>query len=369
MTTRPHDALFKSAFEAPADAAALLRELVPPAVRAVVAWETLDGERGSFVDAMLADHHSDLLFTAQRTTRASETIYFLLEHQSTIDPTMPLRMLTYEIRIWNRFVKEHRDAWLPPVFAVLVGHVRGGWTAARAFAELFDPDVMAISEIATLVPRFSMIVEDVEDLTQRSNDELATRSLGAFQKLALWLLRDARDPVCPLASFDFWIPSMLEISRTRSGLDRLKVLITYMFQVIDPLHLEELHAKLRALGAHTEEVAMTIAEHLHEEGRKKGREEGRKKGREEGRKKGREEGRKKGREEGRKKGREEGRKKGREEGLREGRIAMLRNLLVFKFQTLGEGYEARLQAATPEAIDRWLQRLLTVDSLPAVFED
>src|SRR5437868_2684538 len=190
MTTRPYDALFKSAFEAPADAAALLRELMPPAVRAMVAWETLAGERGSFIDAMLADHHGDLMFSAGLRTDPSKVVHFVLEHQSTGDPTMPLRMLSYQVRLWGRCVKEQSGAWLPPAFAVLVSHVLGGWTDPRAFEELFDPEVMAISEVAGLVPRFSMIVED---LTQQLNDELATRSLGAFQKLALWLLRDARD--------------------------------------------------------------------------------------------------------------------------------------------------------------------------------
>jgi hypothetical protein len=47
----------------------------------------------------------------------------------------------------------------------------------------------------------------------------------------------------------------------------------------------------------------------------------------------------------------------------------LRSLLAFKFQAVGAEYEARLQAATPEAIDRYFQRLLTADSLAAVFED
>jgi len=299
---------------------------MPPSLQAVVAWETLDGERGSFVDAMLADRHSDLLFSSRLRADPTEVVNFLLEHQSTNDPTMPLRALSYQVRIWGRFVKEHPRAWLPPVFAVLVSHVRGGWTAPRTFEDLFAPGVMALSGVAALVPRFSMIVVDV---TQLSNDDLAARSLGAFQKLALWLLRDARDPVHPLGSFDFWIPSMLELSRTRLDLDRLNVLLTYMFQVIDPMHLDELRAKLRKLGTYAEEVAMTIAEHLHEEGRKKGHEEGHK----------------------------------------EGRIATLRNLLIFKFQALGVEDEARLQAASPEMIDRYLRRLLTSDSLAAVFED
>jgi flagellar biosynthesis/type III secretory pathway protein FliH len=130
---------------------------------------------------------------------------------------------------------------------------------------------------------------------------------------------------------------MLELERTRSGRDSLGVLITYMFRVIDPVNEEELHAKIRELGPRSEEVAMTIAEQLHKQGRKKGR--------------------------------EEGLKKGLKEGREEGRIATLRSLLIFKFQNLGARYEARLQAATPEAIDRYLQRLLTADSLAKVFKD
>jgi predicted transposase YdaD len=334
MTPRPHDALFKAGFAAPAHAAALLRDLMPAAIRKAVAWNTLACQPGSFVDKRLVDHHSDLVFSARLRTGNPELVYFLLEHQSTGDPAMPQRMLSYQSRIWDRFVEHHPRARLAPVIAVLVSHVPGGWTAARAFEELFDPDVLALSGLAALVPRCSMVVDD---LMQLSNADLAARPLAAFPKLALWLLRDARDPARLLNSFEAWTLWMLKLGRSRAGRDRFAVLITYMFQVIDPMHLDELHAKIRTLGPRSEEVAMTIAEQLHEQGRKKGREDGLKKGLKKGRK--------------------------------EGRIAALRSLLVFKFQTLDADYEARLQAATPAAIDRYLHRLLTADSLAAVFED
>jgi hypothetical protein len=58
----------------------------------------------------------------------------------------------------------------------------------------------------------------------------------------------------------------------------------------------------------------------------------------------------------------------REEGRKEGRLATLRSLLLYKFQTLDADAEARLQAATPEALDRYLRRVLTADSLAAVFK-
>jgi len=68
---------------------------------------------------------------------------------------------------------------------------------------------------------------------------------------------------------------------------------------------------------------------------------------------------------------EEGRKQGWKEGRKEGGIVTLRHLLLFKFKLpiLDPAYEARLQAATPEALDRYLERVLTADSLAAVFAD
>lgn len=153
-----------------------------------------------------------------------------------------------------------------------------------------------------------------------SNDELQARSLPAFQKLALWALRDARDPPRLFASFDFWGATMAEAGRTRSGQEALSVLFEYMFQVLDRVHWSELHARIRSLESLTEETTMTIAEMFREEGRE------------------------------------------------QGRVATLRKLLVLKFQALDAASEARLQAATPEEVDRYLDRLLTADSLSAVFD-
>src|SRR5215470_11020279 len=174
MTPRPHDALFKSSFEVPADAAALLRELLPAALRELIAWDTLHGESGSFVDPALADQHSDLLFSARLRTDAAELIYVLLEHQSSTDPAMPLRTLSYRTRVWNRCRKERPDAWLPPVLAVLVSHVPGGWTTSRSLDEMFDPSVRAIPDLAASIPRTSLIVDDLAHL---SDDDLRARSL------------------------------------------------------------------------------------------------------------------------------------------------------------------------------------------------
>jgi putative YhgA-like transposase len=325
MIARPHDALFKSAFEAPADAAALLRELLPAVFGELIAWDTLHGESGSFVDdPALADQHSDLLFSARLRTDATELIHVLLEHQSTADPAMPLRTLSYRTRVWNRCRKERPDAWLPPILAVLVSHVPGGWTSSCTLDDMFDPRVRVIPGLAATIPQSPLIIDDLAHL---SNEDLRARSLGAFQKLALWLLRDARSARRLLDSFDTWIETFAEAERTPAGIDATTTLLTYMFRVIDPVHHDQLRAKIKKLGRHAEEIAMTIAEQWYEEGIAKGREEG--------------------------------------------RIAALRSQLTAKFGSLAldAAYEARLQAATSAAVDRYLRRVLVADSLAAVFED
>jgi hypothetical protein len=114
---------------------------------------------------------------------------------------------------------------------------------------------------------------------------------------------------------------MLQAERAPGGAKAFATLITYMFRVIDPMTRDELRAKIRLLGPRAEESAMTIAEQLHEEGR------------------------------------------------REGRVTTLRNLLLFKFHRLDAMYERLLDAATPETFDRYCQRVLTADSPAAVFDD
>src|SRR5690606_1704432 len=117
-------------------------------------------------------------------------LYLLLEHQSTSDPDMPLRMLAYLVRIWERFRKEHEKDPLPPVIPALITHAPGGWSAPRSFHEMFAPAPESIEGLALLVPSFSLLVEDLAQLT---NDDIKGKALAAFPSLALWALRDARD--------------------------------------------------------------------------------------------------------------------------------------------------------------------------------
>ena len=70
--------------------------MLPPGLVEVIDWDTIQREAGSFIDPELASRHTDLLFSVRVRDRDTRLVlYLLVEHQSTNDPDMPLRMLVY----------------------------------------------------------------------------------------------------------------------------------------------------------------------------------------------------------------------------------------------------------------------------------
>jgi hypothetical protein len=58
VTNKPHDALFKAAFESPEHAAALLRHLLSTSVSAAIDWQSMALQVGSFIDPERARRRS-----------------------------------------------------------------------------------------------------------------------------------------------------------------------------------------------------------------------------------------------------------------------------------------------------------------------
>jgi hypothetical protein len=64
---------------------------------------------------------------------------------------------------------------------------------------------------------------------------------------------------------------------------------------------------------------------------------------------------------------EQAREQGLQQGLQQGRVTLLVKLITIKFGELPREYQARLEAATNEEIERYSERVLTADTLAAVF--
>ena len=96
---------------------------------------------------------------------------------------------------------------------------------------MLDPSVLAIPELAGLVPRFSLLIDDLAD---QSNTELKARTMSAFVKLVLWALRDARHADQFQNNSGEWIAPFAEARRAPRGIDALAHLIRYFALVTEP---------------------------------------------------------------------------------------------------------------------------------------
>ena len=338
MTSTPHDALFKAAFERPEHAAELLQGLLPAPLIGAIDWTTLTRESGTFIDEKLIDRHTDLLFRAKLPDEdAVVYFYLLLEHQSTIDPDMPRRMLVYAMDYWA-FHRKHRKGPLPIVFPVLICHVPGGWTAPTTMQALFHPSPDTIPGLAPFVPHLSMLVED---LSLRSNEDLRSLVATAFSVVTLWLLRDARDPARLLANIDHYCDAVAAVLQAPSGQAAFIQLLSYIDYVCGDEHYVEFRETICKQLPEAKEAVMTYAEKMIQQGREQGR--------------------------------EEGREQGREQGREEGRLVTLRNVLhkqlTLKFGSVPPEHVATLDSARIEQLERYVERVLTAETLADVFAD
>jgi predicted transposase YdaD len=323
MTNRPHDALFKAAFESPEHAGALFRELLPTTVCDAIAWDTLKSEPGSFIDTELKDRHSDLLFSVM-LAGSPVLLYLLLEHQSSNDRFMLLRMLGYIVRILDQYAKKAGTEPLPLIIPMVISHAPGGWTAPRSFAELFEPHPASVPGLAQFFPDFTMLVDDLSHLDDVT---LHQRTLAAFPKLALWLLRDARSSPRFLDNIEQWVGAFGAALRAPHGMAAVKQLISYIALVVGSEEFEYFRETICATLPEVEEAAMTYAEELHQEGLEKGL----------------------------------------EKGCRKGRVETLEKLMTLKFGGLPAEAQARVEAASDEELERYIERILGAKTLESVF--
>lgn len=326
MTNTPHDALFKAVFSRPERAAEVLRGVLPPALVREIDLGSLVPESGSFVDDHLREQYTDLLFSARTCDGHALRVYFLLEHQSTCDRWMPLRLYDYMADIWKDFVrKEPAAEYLPFIIPIVVHHGDTGWTAATCFEALFA--ATAPAALLATVPRFSFIVDD---LTGQDEDVLRRRAASALTRLTLLSLRSMRR----IEDLRRWLEALrdlyLELLQEHDGEHAFGLLLSYDFQVRRDDDHEILGTFARELSQ--ERNMQTIAQMLENRGLERGLE------------------------------------RGRQEGRQESARNILTRQLRRRFGALPAHILKRLDAADTDQLERWADRVLDAGSLEDVFD-
>lgn len=330
MVSRPaprnvHDSFFRRVFEKPANAASLVRALLPPAVVERLDVNGLTQVPGSFVDPELQQRHTDFLFSVpcHGTDGGGEgevLVHVLVEHQSSSDRLMPWRMLNYVTCIWQRYLKNYPDAVrLPAVIPLVVHHNRRRWSAPTAVDEIIDLPLDILRAVGDLVPRMRFVLDD---LATTDAATLKAQPLTVDAALALWLLTVTAENPRLVDDLRPWAGEMASILDRPRGVEDFQEFVTYIESAGEATS-DELHTWFAELGPQAEEAYMTTADMLRTEGRSEGRSEGRV----------------------------------------EGRAETLIRQLTFKFGDLPATTTERIHSASRDQLDTWALRVLTADTL------
>lgn len=259
MTSTPHDALFRSIFSQPPQARAELRAVLPASLLQHFDLDSLTALDGTFLDESLRATSADLLFSVRQRRGGDALVYLLLEHQSTGDPQMALRLLGYLTRIWERDALLHPGQKRPPIVPVLIHQGPRPWPwPTRHVASQVDADEDLVAELAPLHLDFGFVIDD---LAGQSDSELLARGDDAIARLTLIALRNGRDHPRLLEHVAEMIRALEVDLRGPTVVEALDRLARYVFHVSERPLPDVFEAIGAAVDPETRSSLMTTAEH------------------------------------------------------------------------------------------------------------
>lgn len=319
MTTHTHDAYFKAIFRNPTTAADALRRLFVPALAAAIDWDHFEPVPTEYIADDLGNTRADLVFRTRMSGRDAY-IYVLYEHQSSVDPMMPFRVIVYMVRIWQSWLEDNPGArHLPPIVPVLLYNGARPWTGPLDFHALFDrvpPEVL--DALRPHLPAFEVLLDD---LVRTDDDQLESTTRRALATVGLLMLKHAAHDPDLRPVVDRLMQHLIEIATSPGGLASIVSTLYYAYENSD-LPRGTIEERLKPhLDPAAQEVLMTTAEKLRAEGRE------------------------------------------------EGHNALLAEVLRRRFGPLPPAVADRIERASPTERERWLDRIFVAGRVDEIFVD
>jgi predicted transposase/invertase (TIGR01784 family) len=266
---QPNDKLLKATFSVPENARAFFQNHLPSEVAGALEWSSLALEACTFIDPQFASSESDLLFHI-KLHQSDAFLYLLFEHQSSEDPRMALRLLSYIVRIWERFAKNNLPpAKLPAILPIVLAQGKRPWKTSPRLEDLID-----------LPPAFAQVLRAWQptltyhliELVHLPYEAIAGTPEGIITLRAL-----KAQPMDDLLGDALWDEPLL-FSIPEDALERI---LRYILNAdVNVSLFEERIEKIRSKPLQTK--TMTLADQLIQKGRQEGEQRGRQTGLSEG---------------------------------------------------------------------------------------
>jgi hypothetical protein len=322
--------MFRQIFGDPAQAAVVLKSILPPRVAAHIDWDTpFEPVHASMVNKDAQQRHADMLFKVKLVGDRGAFLWVIWEHQSSVYRWMPLRlsgMVQGFLDAWHG--RNPRASYLPAVLPVVFHHGPRPWRAPTSLLALMDLSEQQRADFAAHLLSLDFVLDDLRTVP---DEDIDARPLSPLLRLILGVMKHARSPDI-LAFYLAHAGDVRELLATHHGRIGLFLSIDYTDRVHPDLDRDTLIRHLAPLvGPGLEHAMLNYEQLLRKEEHDKGREDGIK------------------------------------EGVEKGQRELLLDLLTERFGALPTAVTERITQANAQDLKRWGKRILTAASLDDLF--
>jgi len=232
---------------------------LPDKVKAAIDLNNIEPQKESFINDKLKQQISDILF-ATKFNNEDGYLYVLLEHASTPDRMLPLRLVKYMSAIVDQHLKKSENNKLPIIYPMVLYSGQKPFPYSTDLFELYGANKDLAREI---MGRPYKLV----DLTQASDEEL--KKYFWFGAAAL-IAKHIKDPdIMPTFKVAIDLFRKIESLGEKQYIeDYIYVTLSYIVEAADIKDKEAFIETIRkGLTEIDEDKIMTLAEQWKQEGR------------------------------------------------------------------------------------------------------
>ena len=334
MSSHHHDTGYKELFSHPEFVQQLMEGFAPPEIAGLMDFTTLEKQNGHYITPLFEEKIEDVVWSVEVTWQDVTQrvfLYILLEFQSSVDRTMPIRLMHYVACFYSELLKQKKitpSQGLPPVFPVVLYNGSKPWTAPLDIYAMVQPEPPSFLQAYQPHLRYYLIDEG-----RYTDEELGLRQTplsGVFG------VENAGESWETLQAAVDRVVAILQAAPDKQRID--KIITRWLKRHLAWLGTEVNLAQLDSLMEDKDMLAENL-ENLVKKERLEGEQVGIQKGWQEGRQEGR---------------------------LTEARD-VLRTQLGLKFGEVPDWVETQLMQADHEQLQQWMRDVLFADCLDVMF--
>ncbi|WP_262488826.1 Rpn family recombination-promoting nuclease/putative transposase [Halomonas sp. ANAO-440] len=143
----------------------LIEGFAPPDIAGLMDFSTLNSHSGHYITPLFEEKIEDVVWSVEITWQGMTQrvfLYILLEFQSAVDRTMPIRLMHYVACFYSELLKQKvitPGEGLPPVFPVVLYNGSRTWTAPLDIYEMVQPEPPSFLQVYQPHLRYFLVDE------------------------------------------------------------------------------------------------------------------------------------------------------------------------------------------------------------------